>query len=206
MKRLVIAALLVAGCASQPPDSASETATSPQVMPEATAVAIARPPGSYTPDEVYGKLLTIADESQKKLPRPKQGSEFNLSLPSEKPRGDEKGEWISSYVAVYYRDKETVNQITLVTENCNVKPEALDQTAMKNRIQAQVALVTKTLFTLPFALSDKYFRAFEELSLQPVRVPIKEDYAPVVDMRLMRGVSKCDGKTGYYYRHDFFMK
>lgn len=202
--RLLIVALLVAGCATQTPETSSETPT--PAMTEAAAAAMARPPGSHTAKEVYEKLFPLGNEYSKKQSFPKTEKVFDIVLPSEKPRGDEKGEWINSYVNVYFRDGETVNQITLQTENCNIDFDKIDLLTVKTRVQSQVSLITKTLFVTPFVLQDKYFVSLGPEFKKEVRVPIKEDYAPVLDMRLMRGISKCDGKTGLMFRYDIFMK
>lgn len=214
MRKLLFVALLAAGCANLGTESSSEVAApiegakaeAPAAMTEAAAAAMARPPGSYTAKEVYEKLSPLGNEYSKKQSFPKAEKVFEIVLPSEKPRGDEKGEWINSYVSVYFRDGETVNQITIQSENCNIERDKIDLLVVKNRVQAQVALISKTLFVTPFVLQDKYFVSLGPDLGKNVRVPIKEDYAPVLDMRLMRGISKCDGKTGVIFRYDFFMK
>lgn len=215
MKKLMFSALILAGCAGSGPvpESAPEggmpttpVAESAPVMTEAGAAAMARPPGSYTAKEVFEKLLLLGTEYSKKQPFPKKEKLFDVVLPTDKPRGDEKGEWITSVVKVYFRDGEMVNQITIQTESCNINFESFDQDPIKTRIQEQVALVTKSLFAVPFALQDKYFKALSPDLKADMRLAIKEDYAPVLDMRLMRGYSKCDGKLGVMFRYDFFMK
>lgn len=220
MKKVILCTLILAGCAGSgpAPESSSEgsaletsgkatpSTESAPPMTEAAAAAMARPPGSYTAKEVFEKLLPLGNEYSKKQPFPKKEKRFDVVLPSDKPRGDEKGEWITSVVKVYFRDGETVNQITIQTESCNINFENFDQSGIKMRVQEQVALVTKSLFALPFALQDKYFRALSPDLKADVRLPIKEDYAPVLDMRLIRGYSKCDGKLGVMFRYDFFMK
>lgn len=162
-------------------------------------------PGDHTPDEIYEKLQQIAQESYKKQPRPTQGKQFSVSLPSEKPAGDEKKEWIWNTVQVFYRDSKSVDQISLETQNCNVAVDKLDQAALKKRTQSLVMLVSQTLFGMPFQLSDKYFEEAKDWN-SPVRIPIRQEYLPVVDMRMIRNSTKCDGFVGYGYRYDFFMR
>jgi len=204
VRRSLFALLVfIGGCASSAPDP--EAPAAPEMTKE-VAAALARPPGSHTPDEVYSKLISIADESAQKQPRNKNDKEFIVKLPSEKPRTDDKTEWMASTVSVFYPDQESVNRITLETETCNVTLAKLDQDELKIRVQRLTGLVTKTLFVAPFLLQDKYFKSLGPDWQQTVRVPIKEDYTPVVDMRLIREVSKCDGRNGYKFRLDFFMK
>jgi hypothetical protein len=196
---LLALSFLVLGCAG--------LGTEPQGANETEIPAnpgFFKAPGDHTPEEIYEKLQTIALDSAK-APFSKTGTEFNLVLPSEKPQSDPTKEWIWSHVQVFYKDQKTVDQITLITQNCNVKLENLDQAALGKRLQSQVALISKTLFGMPFQLSDKYFTEVSDWSGQ-MRIPIRQEYLPVVDMRMIRGLYKCDGRVGYGYRYDFFMK
>ncbi len=162
-------------------------------------------PGDHAPEEIYAKLQTIAIAGAKTQAFPKTGTEFNFQLPTDKPPTDQSKEWIWSRVQVFYKAQKTVDQITLITQNCNVKLENLDQAALGKRLQSLVGLVSKTLFGMPFQLSDKYFVESGDWSGQ-MRIPIRQEYLAVVDMRMIRGLYKCDGHGGYGYRYDFFMK
>lgn len=201
MKKLIPLVFLLLGCATE---TKTETPAVAEQTPAAPVSFVA--PGDHTPDEIYEKLMAIAAEGARQKPRPPQGTEFTVMLPSELPEGDRKKEWIGSTVQVIYRDQKSVNQITMETGNCNVESDKLDEAALKNRVQAQVALVSKTLFGMPFHLSDGAFKDLGSDWDQPIRVPIKQEYLPVMDMRLIRARTKCDGHGGYGYRYDFFMK
>jgi hypothetical protein len=197
VRGVLILSFFMLGCAG--------LGTEPQNATESAKPHVFKAPGDHTPDEVYENLQTIAVESVKKESRPKTGTEFSLALPGEQPEGDQTKEWIRSQVRAVYKDQKTVDQITLSTQNCNVKLEDLDQAALNKRVQSLVALVSSTLFGLPFQLSDKYFVEPADWHDQ-LRIPIRQEYLPVVDMRMIRERSKCDGRGGYGYRFDFFMK
>jgi len=202
MRKVILLFLLLTACASEP--MTEETPT--QVPQESTTPATFIAPGDHTPDEIYEKLKPLAFEVQREQPRDKKHTQFSFGIPSDKPKGDQSKEWIQTSVTVYHKDQKTVNQITLETTNCNVKLEDLDRKALQKRLQSLVALVSRTLFGTPFELSDKAFVDISPEWDQPARVPIKQEYLPVVDMRMIRNVYKCDTRDGYGYRYDFFMK
>lgn len=202
MKLIFAAALLLTACAGLGTEPQGEAPSMDMVQENSKSF---KAPGDHTPDEIYEKLQQIAQESYKKQPRPTQGKQFSVSLPSEKPAGDEKKEWIWNTVQVFYRDSKSVDQISLETQNCNVAVDKLDQAALKKRTQSLVMLVSQTLFGMPFQLSDKYFEEAKDWN-SPVRIPIRQEYLPVVDMRMIRNSTKCDGFVGYGYRYDFFMR
>jgi hypothetical protein len=205
VKFLLALSFLMMGCAGlgTEPQALNETGTA--AAGDAVKPGFFKAPGDHTPEEIYAKLQTIAGDSAKAQPFPKTGTEFNLELPSEKPQADQSKEWIWSHVQVFYKDHKIVDQITLITQNCNVKLADLDQAALGRRTQSLVVLVSKTLFGMPFQLSDKYFAESGDWKGQ-MRIPIRQEYLPVVDMRMIRGSYKCDGRGGYGYRYDFFMK
>lgn len=131
--------------------------------------------------------------------------EFSVTLPSEKLQGDEKGEWINSHIKAFKPDGKSVNQISIETQNCNIKEAEFDKTAMQERVKELVKTVSAQIFEPAFELDAGYFKELGPYWEKTVRVKVREAHPGVRSMRISRGVSYCDSHRGYYFRYDFFL-
>lgn len=158
-----------------------------------------------TPENVYERLEVLAMEADYPTMF-RSRSEVRVTLPSEKPRGNERQEWISSFVTAFIRNGKVVSQIAITTENCKVTEIELNKTVMQERVKDLVKRVSSQVFGASFGLNGDHY--FKELGLdrnRPTRVPIREKHPGVKQMRLSRAKAKCDGHSGYNYRFDFFL-
>jgi hypothetical protein len=153
--------------------------------------------------DVYERLKPLAAKAD----RPtifKDKREISVTLPSEKPRGDENQEWIFSSVRAFTGD--SVRQISIETENCNVAETQFGKTAMQTRAKDLIKTVSNQIFGRPFELDgERYFKELGPYWQKPVHVNIRETHPGVRAMRITRGMSKCDGRGGFHFRYDFFL-
>jgi hypothetical protein len=165
--------------------------------------AIAAP---LLPEDVHSRLEPLALKADHPTVFKSQ-SEITVTLPSEKPRGDEKQEWISSHVTAFIKGQRMVRQIAIETENCKVTEAELNKSDMQERVQNLVKTVSSQVFGKPFELDgERYFKELGPHWNQSVHVKIREQFPEVRGMRLSRGISKCDARRGYRFRFDFFLQ
>lgn len=200
MYKILIFSILLIGCsnATKTADDKPHEISSAQKIEKSSGVSLGA-------EEAFEMLKPLALKS--KYPTTfMHKDQFSITLPSEKERGDEKGEWISSHITVFFKDPSAVDQIIVVTENCNVTEEKLNKNELEDRIAKIVKTVSAQLFGSPFEMpKGRYFKELGPNWQKQVNVSIAELYAPVRSMRLQRGMYKCDSRSGYGYRYDFFM-
>lgn len=136
----------------------------------------------------------------------KAGPEISIKLPTSKPRVNRDEEWHLSYVEIFSKRPETVDQIAITTMTCKAIWDVPHQYEIRMRLLEQIKSVSQALWGQGFELdSDRYFKELGPYSSKPVQVPIREQFKPVLKMRLSRGIYKCDGAGGFGFRYDFFL-
>ena len=99
MKKLffnVLVCLFLFGCASNSPVKSERADNVVWVK--------ARGSLSFSRDAVLTRLLAISSDSKQSLSIKESDKEFSVNLPSDAPQGNEKQEWYSAHVTVYYKN------------------------------------------------------------------------------------------------------
>lgn len=159
-----------------------------------------------SPTEVFDKLKPLLNEEVVRNFRPGK-SQYSVALPSDQPRGDEKKEWVNSYVTVLYKKPDVVDQIIIVTETCKTTESSDMKSRMQERMGALIQSLSQIIFDQRFQFADdRYFKELGPQWKKQVRVPIKETFAPAKSLRLSRGPYKCDSHPeGFGFRFDIIL-
>lgn len=202
---LPIACLIISGCALKPVNSTVQAPSEPAA--EASVEKENARPLEMSPLEVQKRLSLIAAKASREIKVSSRGPEFSVSLPVKMTEGDQKSEWHASYVTVFHKNLEKVDQISIVTMTCKAQVDEFHKDEIQQRIKQLVKLVSEKSFGSSFDFKGEgYFKELGPYWDRGSQVVIRETQPLSQKMRLSRGVYKCDGHSGFGFRYDFIMK
>lgn len=178
----------------------------PVPVPPTSSVAETPQPQKLSRQVAIEKLLALSSTPEGGDKLQKESQEFSINLPTAKPQISRQQEWQYSYLQVFSKSPEKVDQIAITTINCKAPWDLSHQKEIRERLLKQVKSVSQILWNQEFELNGEvYFKELGPHLHKPIRVLIRETYPPVKEMRLSRGIYKCDGAGGYGFRYDFFL-
>jgi len=134
---------------------------------------------------------------------------YHFKFQTDQPRTDSSKKnsepWKSEEIMYFANDKSEVTQIALIAKICGAGKGAEVQRSIQKQIRTLASRETNTLFGAPLKLKDGDFKEVGPDIDKWARVLVDHNLKDVRKVRLGRGLYKCDGRTGFGYRLDFFL-
>lgn len=146
-----------------------------------------------------------SSDAQKK---PNKEDTFYLwDYPTDKPRDFKniEAEWASSQITVFSIVSGEVKQIALESYGCNIEQTESATAPVRARFVQLIEKESKAIFGKALKIKESIFKEMNPLNEKPSRIKVTESLPGVKRMNLRGGVYKCDGRSGYGYRFDFFL-